>query len=147
MMIREAHEEDIDQMVSIEEYCYETPWPREAFDADINDSELGIGFVADDDGYMVGFATGLSVASEFHLHNIAVHPDHRGRGIARQLLEKIDEYCHLKELRKILLEVRRDNDQARRLYLGMGYESVGMRKDYYGPGRDAYLFTKILVED
>ena len=147
MMIREAHGQDIDQMVSIEEYCYDTPWPREAFEEEIDDAELGIGFVAEEEGYMVGFATGLSVASEFHLHNIAVHPDHQGKGVGRQLLEKIDEYCHQHDLRKILLEVRRDNEHARRLYLGMGYESVGTRKDYYGPGRDAYLFTKVLAAD
>ncbi len=147
MMIREAHGQDIDQMVSIEEYCYDTPWPREAFEEEIDNAELGIGFVAEEDGYMVGFATGLSVAREFHLHNIAVHPDHQGKGVGRQLLEKIDEYCHQHKLYKILLEVRRDNEQARRLYLGMGYESVGARKDYYGPGRDAYLFTKVLAAD
>ena len=147
MMIREAHGQDIDQMVSIEEYCYDTPWPREAFEEEIDNAELGIGFVAEEEGYMVGFATGLSVASEFHLHNIAVHPDHQGKGVGRQLLEKIDEYCHQHDLHKILLEVRRDNENARRLYLGMGYQSVGTRKDYYGPGQDAYLFTKVLAAD
>lgn len=147
MLIREAQVSDIDQMLAIEDYCYDNPWPREAFEEEVENSAQGIGFIAEEDGYMVGFATGLAVAKEYHLHNIAVHPDHQGQGIGRHLLEKIDEYCHEKDLHKILLEVRRDNETARRLYLGMGYESVGHRKDYYGPGRDAYLFTKTLARE
>lgn len=147
MMVREAMVQDIDQMVSIEEYCYDTPWSREAFESEIENSEQGIGFVAEEEGYTVGFATGLEVADEFHLHNIAVHPDHQGKGVGRLLLERIDEYCRQHDLHKIQLEVRRDNDHARRLYLHMGYESVGSRKDYYGPGRDAYLFTKLLSQE
>ena len=146
MLVREAQVGDIDQMVAIEGYCYDHPWPREAFEEEIENAGQGIGFIAEQEGFIVGFATGLEVSDEFHLHNIAVHPDYQGQGVGKELLKNIDDYCHEHDLHKILLEVRRDNENARRLYLGMGYEAVGIRKDYYGPGRDAYLFTKVLAQ-
>jgi len=142
MLIREAHEEDIDQIMNIEELCYEYPWPREVFEEEIDQDGVGIGMVAEEEGLVVGFLSGMTVADEFHLHNIAVHPDFRGRGIGRGLVEAIESYCRQEDFQRIHLEVREDNEAARQLYLSMGFEAAGTRKDYYGPGRDAHCYTK-----
>ncbi|UCH63799.1 MAG: ribosomal protein S18-alanine N-acetyltransferase [Fidelibacterota bacterium] len=145
MLIREAYNQDIDQLVAIEELCYDQPWPREAFEEEIErDDDAGVGIVAEDEGLVVGFLTGMAVVDEFHLHNIAVHPDFRGRGIGRGLLEAAESLCNQKDFRRILLEVREDNEAARHLYLDLGFEAVGTRKDYYGPNQDAYMFIKHL---
>ena len=144
MLVREAHDQDIDQMMAIEELCYENPWPREAFEEEIEQADIGAGIVVEDEGLLVGFLTGMLVADEFHLHNMAVHPDFRGRGIGRELMTAVESMCHEKGIHRIQLEVREDNEIARHLYLSSGFESVGTRKDYYGPGRDAYLYTKQL---
>ncbi|UCH11626.1 MAG: ribosomal protein S18-alanine N-acetyltransferase [Fidelibacterota bacterium] len=144
MLIREAQNQDIDQLMAIEELCYDHPWPREAFEEEIEQADIGAGIVAEDEGLLVGFLTGMMVAHEFHLHNMAVHPDFRGRGIGRELLAAVESMCREKDIVRILLEVREDNEIARHLYLSMGFESVGTRKDYYGPGRDAYLYSKRL---
>ena len=142
MLIREAHEQDIDQIVNIEEMCYDLPWPRETVEEEIDQGDVGIGMVAEEEGLIVGFLSGMAVADEFHLHNIAVHPDCQGQGIGRELIESAEAYCRRRDFRRILLEVREDNAIARHLYLSMGFEAVGTWKDYYGPGRDAYLYTK-----
>lgn len=147
MLIRRAVGEDIEQLMTIEKLCYDNPWPEEAFEEEIVQGEIGLGLVAEDEGLIVGFLTGMMVVDEFHLHNIAVHPDFRGRGIGKELLESIKSLCEEHEFRRILLEVREDNEIARHLYLSMGYEAVGTRKDYYGPGQDAYLYTMQLETD
>ncbi|MFB0515225.1 MAG: ribosomal protein S18-alanine N-acetyltransferase [Candidatus Neomarinimicrobiota bacterium] len=142
MLIRRAQVPDIDQMVNIEELCYEHPWPREAFEEEIEQGDIGFGMVAEEEGLIVGFLSGMIVSDEFHLHNIAVHPDFRGRGIGRGLIEAVESFCRKSDFKRILLEVRKDNEIARHLYQSMGFKAVGTRKDYYGLGRDAYLFTK-----
>jgi ribosomal-protein-alanine N-acetyltransferase len=144
MLIREAQDQDIDQLMTIEELCYEHPWPREAFEEEIEQADIGAGIVAEDEGLVVGFLTGMMVVDEFHLHNMAVHPDFRGRGIGRELIVAVESMCREKDFRRILLEVREDNEIARHLYLRMGFESVGTRTNYYGPGQHAYLYTKQL---
>ncbi|MCK4578394.1 MAG: ribosomal protein S18-alanine N-acetyltransferase [Candidatus Marinimicrobia bacterium] len=144
MLIRNAHIDDIDQLISIEEYCYSIPWSRESFEEELTDNELGIGLVAEDEGIVAGFALGIVVAGELQLHNIAVHPDHRGKGLARALMESVEEHCRANDLQRVFLEVRRDNEIANRLYQSLGFQSVGMRKDYYGPDQDANLYTKEL---
>lgn len=144
MLIREAHNQDIDQLIAIEELCYDHPWPREAFEEEIERDDVGISLVAEDEGLIVGFLSGMVVVDEFRLHNIAVHPDFRGRGVGRGLIEAVESLCRERDFRRILLEVRKDNEVARRLYLGLGFEAAGTRKDFYGPGQDAYLYSKYL---
>lgn len=144
MLIREAHNQDIDQLIAIEELCYDHPWPREAFEEEIERDDVGISLVAEDEGLIVGFLSGMAVVDEFRLHNIAVHPDFRGRGVGRGLIEAVESLCQQRDFRRILLEVRKDNEVARRLYLGLGFEAAGTRKDYYGLGQDAYLYVKYL---
>lgn len=144
MLIRDAHVQDIDQLLAIEELCYDHPWPREAFEEEIERGDVGVGILAEEEGLVVGFLTGMAVVHELHLHNIAVHPDYRGKGVGKGLLEAADNYCRSHDLRRILLEVRQDNEIARRLYQSRGFVAVGIRKDYYGPGRDGSLYTKEL---
>ncbi len=147
MLVREARVEDIDQLLNIEEYCYDTPWPREAFEEEVGNGDRGMGFVVEDEGLIVGFLTGMAVGRDLHLHNIAVHPDHQNQGVGRELMEAADAYCREREFQSITLEVRTDNAIARRLYLGMGFSAVGTLKDHYGPGQDAHLYTKKLNID
>ncbi|MFC1618746.1 ribosomal protein S18-alanine N-acetyltransferase [Candidatus Neomarinimicrobiota bacterium] len=147
MLIRRANGQDIDQLMTIEKLCYDNPWSEEAFEEEIVQGEVGLGLVAEDEGLVVGFVTGMMVVDEFHLHNIAVHPDFRGRGIGKELLESVKALCEEHEYRRIILEVREDNEIARHMYLSMGYEAVGSRKDYYGPGQDAYLYTMQLEKN
>ena len=147
MLVREAHVEDINQLLDIEHYCYDDPWPREAFEEEIGNGIAGIGMVAEDDGIIVGFITGLTMAQELQVHNIAVHPDYQGRGIGRQLMEAVDALGRAGDYKRISLEVRQDNDIACKLYMSLGFKAVGARKDFYGPGQDASLYTKELTAE
>ena len=144
MLIREAHNQDIEQLIAIEELCYEHPWPREAFEEEIERGDVGIGLVAEEEGFLVGFLTGVAAVDEFHLHNIAVHPDFRRQGTGRRLIEVAESICKRKGCRHILLEVREDNEAARSFYRVMGFETSGTRRDYYGPGKDADMYVKHL---
>jgi ribosomal protein S18 acetylase RimI-like enzyme len=68
----------------------------------------------------VGFSTFLA-RPLLNIHDLAVVPEHRGRGIGRLLLERIE--AKGRELRccKLTLEVREDNNRAQRLYQRFGF--------------------------
>lgn len=53
--------------------------------------------------------------------NIAVHPDHRRKGIARALTERAMHHAHEKKVNNIWLHVREDNPGAIDLYAKLGF--------------------------
>jgi ribosomal-protein-alanine N-acetyltransferase len=66
---------------------------------------------------------------EGHIISIAVHPQHRRKGIGRELLQQAMKNSHLK---KIWAEVRRSNQGAQAFYSKMGFQIVGWVPNYYG---------------
>jgi ribosomal-protein-alanine N-acetyltransferase len=85
----------------------------------------------------LGFMLAWHVADELHVHNVAVHPQHRRQGIARALMDEVMRYMTEFGVSRSWLEVRKSNEPARRLYEGFGYEVVGERAAYYADGEDA----------
>lgn len=64
-------------------------------------------------------------AGEFYIDCIGVHPDWQGKGIGSKILQfLIDEYVS-KRNKTLGLLVDKDNPNAKRLYLKLGFESVG----------------------
>jgi ribosomal-protein-alanine N-acetyltransferase len=66
---------------------------------------------------------------EGHIISLAVPPEHRRKGIGKELLRKAMEVPTLKRLRA---EVRRSNLGAQAFYLRMGFRIVGAVPNYYG---------------
>ena len=67
-----------------------------------------------------GFST-FAAAPLVNVHDMAVHPDHRGRGIGKALLGAIEAEARARGACKITLEVLSGNDRAKALYLALGY--------------------------
>jgi len=80
-----------------------------------------------DGGEPVGLAVCFTGFSTFaarpllNLHDLAVAPAHRGRGVGRRLLEAVEEAARAAGCCKITLEVRDDNVPAQLLYRALGY--------------------------
>lgn len=66
---------------------------------------------------------------EGHIISIAVHPQHRRKGIGRTLIKKAMEDSLRKEL---WAEVRRSNRGAQAFYFQMGFRITGVVPNYYG---------------
>ena len=66
---------------------------------------------------------------------MAVHPDHRRRGVGRRLVEEILEYANGLGLRRLWLSVHEDNYAAIRLYKRMGFEVEGTEREAVRRGR------------
>jgi GNAT superfamily N-acetyltransferase len=86
------------------------------------------GFVYVDAGRVVGNATLRRAPAYGRGHiigNVAVLPDYRGHGIARQLVEACIERAREEGSSWLALEVRADNAPARRLYQSLGFKQTG----------------------
>ena len=138
-------EKDIDRVVAIEEESNPVPWTIKNFKDCIEKGYYSL--VLKEDNKVIGFAI-LSVSTEeSHLLNIGLTSLKRGRGLGRELLEKMIMAAEVMGSKKIFLEVRISNVIAIDLYKASGFKEVGLRKKYYRlkEGReDAILMSKPL---
>lgn len=85
-------------------------------------------FLAKVDGRLAGIATCFRGFSTFqarpliNVHDLAVHPGHRGRGIGRELLRAVVAKARALGCCRVTLEVQERNLPARRLYEDEGFE-------------------------
>jgi ribosomal protein S18 acetylase RimI-like enzyme len=56
-----------------------------------------------------------------NIHDLAVLPQHRGKGIGRALLEAAESHARTRGCCKLTLEVQDDNTRARNLYRRFGF--------------------------
>src|SRR5260221_12844210 len=94
-------------------------------------------------GLLIGYLIVSRYVDAWHVMNIAVDPDHRGRGIATMVLERLFELTADHARRGYTLEVRVSNATAIALYERLGFESRGIRRGYYTDNReDALIMWK-----
>jgi ribosomal-protein-alanine N-acetyltransferase len=79
----------------------------------------------------VGFLVAWHVADELHVLNVATLPALRRRGIGRALMDFAIAYAAAARVRIVLLEVRRSNRPAIKLYRDLGFTALGVRPKYY----------------
>jgi ribosomal protein S18 acetylase RimI-like enzyme len=86
-----------------------------------------------------GFST-FAARPLINIHDLAVLPEHRGRGVGSGLLQAVAEKGRALGCCKLTLEVLENNQTARRLY-----DSAGFRQAVYRPEAGGALFmTKSL---
>lgn len=101
-------------------------------------------WVAHDRGSIIGFAGGLLAGDRLEIMDVAVASDRRHEGIASRLLARLAYDGQTLGASEITLEVHEGNAAARGLYESLGFEQVGFRRDYYGPGNGALIMTAAL---
>ncbi|MGQ9493727.1 MAG: GNAT family N-acetyltransferase [Anaerolineae bacterium] len=88
-------------------------------------SSLLRGYVWIANGQLVGNVS-LNRDSEQHdlwsISNVAVHPEFRGHGIARQLMKAAIQEARQKGARLVILEVQKENAPAHQLYKELGFQ-------------------------
>ncbi len=148
MEIRNATYNDLPQVLEIERLSFAQPWSLNSFrrELSLSFSRLTLAVVAGTDpGERVisGYLCRWLVAGEYHVLNVAVHPDFRQRGIGEALMaEAVAEACSRKA-QLMILEVRRSNLEARKLYRKFGFQERRLRRNYYGPGEDALVMELV----
>ncbi|MDE2593693.1 MAG: ribosomal protein S18-alanine N-acetyltransferase [Burkholderiales bacterium] len=86
-------------------------------------------------GQVVAVCVAMDGVEEMHLLNIAVDRSLHGLGVAQDLMKVLYGLCVQRGALTLWLEVRPSNARAKALYERQGFESVGVRKNYY-PAED-----------
>jgi [ribosomal protein S18]-alanine N-acetyltransferase len=142
--LRPMREADLSAVMEVEKASYEFPWTRAIF----RDC-LRVGyycFVYETPAGLIGHGLMSIGAGECHLLNICVHPDHQRRGLGRAMIDFLLMLAKRKGARIALLEVRVSNVGAYKLYTDMGFDEIGIRKDYY-PAKNGREDAIILARD
>ena len=140
---RLAKPEDIDEIVRLEERCFPTePWSRQMFTEEL-ENYMALFMVAEVDGRIAGYLIAwIIVPIECQVGSIAVLPEYRRQGIARQLLGILLQTCRQTGTPDAYLEVRVSNTAAIELYSSLGFVQDGLRKAYYQDGEDAITMAR-----
>lgn len=125
----------LQELHAIELRGYPYPWSQKIMQDTFKAGTACWGLLGGE-GQILAYAF-LSIAvGEAQLLNICVDPEQHGKGFGRRLMQHLmdvarEEFCTI-----FLLEVRRSNVAARRLYESLGFTTLGVRKGYYpnGPG-------------
>ena len=92
-------------------------------------------------GAVLFFRGGTRVA---RLYSIAIAREMRGRGLGALLLVAGERVARRRGCQRLRLEVRTDNDAARRLYESHGYRRLAVLDAYYEDGATAWRYEKVL---
>jgi ribosomal-protein-alanine N-acetyltransferase len=130
MIIRNALEEDLPQILTIDRESLTPTWSREAFLNEIQSDDSR--FILAIMGYAtVGFCIMRRTGDEAEILRTAVDKSHRRHGVANRLVMSMLRYSASNEIQSIYLEVRKSSEAAIALYEKQGFKPMGIRKDYY----------------
>lgn len=144
--IRQAKMHDIEQLLAMEETCFETDrLSRRSFLNFIKQGAHDL-LVLDSDKRILGYVLVLYRAGTNlgRMYSIAVLPDMQGRGLSKILLAAAEDAAQQHGCGYMRLEVSVNNVPAISLYKHRGYQTIGTIKEYYENGDDALRMEKRL---
>lgn len=148
IQIRPMQREDLAMVSALDQLSFSEPWPPTTFAYELTTTYSICLVAVDPSAQVIGAIVTWLVVDEAHIATIAVHPDHQNQGIGSALLASALLIASRRGARSSLLEVRRSNLAALKLYRHFGYRTVGVRKNYYQNNHeDALLLTLATLDE
>ena len=147
-MIREMKTEDIPGVLEIEKTLPGRQWSSRAFEESLQQNYTFFYVTEAADHSIAGYCCMERLYEEAELVNIAVHPQLRRTGIGERLLGEVIEKEREAGTQSIVLEVRKSNLPAIRMYEKAGFAEIGVRKGFYEfPTEDAVIMQLLLKQN
>jgi ribosomal-protein-alanine N-acetyltransferase len=137
---------DLDAVMDIESRAYDFPWTQGIF----RDC-LRVGYCCwcyENDGLIQGYGVMSVAAGESHILNLTVRPESQRQGIGSKLIKHFLQLARRHDADIVMLEVRPSNLSAISLYEKMGFNEVGVRRNYYPAyhGREDALLLALSLD-
>ena len=137
---------DLDAVMEIESSAYDFPWTQGIF----RDC-LRVGYCCwcyEIDGLIQGYGVMSVAAGESHILNISVRPESRRQGIGSKLMKHFLQLARRHDADTVMLEVRPSNKLAIKLYEKLGFNEIGVRRNYYPAhqGREDALLLALSLD-
>lgn len=146
LRIRPMQAADVPAVSDLDQRSFTLPWPARAFESELS-NPMARSWVVDlpqqEQQPLIACLVIWLILDEAHIATLAIDAAYRRQGIARVLLgyallsaQKEGAVC-------ALLEVRRSNLAALRLYESSGFVQVGVRKKYYSDNQEDALLMNL----
>lgn len=146
---RDVLNSDIQALLNIENDVFQA----EAWSHDVFESEFAllsssrVYKVLELDQEIIGYFGLAIVDGIIDITTIAVQSDYQQHGFGTLMMNEIMEISKKYKARKVMLEVKPENVAAIGLYQKFGFEVIGLRRNYYGPSKDALTMQKVVNHD
>ncbi len=121
-------------------------WSAESFRSE-TEKETGHVLYIMDGERVIALLSGYHALGEGDITSVAVHPDHRRKGLAEKLMNAF-EHSLPEDTESIFLEVRESNAPAIALYEKCGFVRLAIRKNFYdSPRENAVVMEKKLIKE
>jgi len=78
--------------------------------------------------------------------SLAVRPKYRGTGIGEILMENVLTSLREAGVKEVVLTASADNAKALSLYEKLGFATIKVADDFYGPGEHRNMMNKFLAD-
>jgi len=149
---------DLDEVLKIESVSHIHPWTKGNFSDSLAAGHWAYCIRPQSDQMVKGsyldpailwaYCVLFPAVDELHLLNITVSPHLQKLGLGQRMMAAIEGVAAQQKMPRIILEVRPTNTSALALYQKLGYEQIGIRKNYYpaspetGAREDALVMAK-----
>ncbi len=141
LLIRNFAPSDLNRVYEIERQSFKDPY-HVMFLLNLYELYPDTFFVAELDGYVVGYVISRRVNTSGHIIAIAVALEHRGKGIGTALMAAVMQKFREMNIRDVWLEVRASNIEARNFYKKLGFTERRIVPLYYADGESAIILKK-----
>ena len=128
------HPSHLPQVFEIEKRAYSFPW-TEGIIKDCLKAGYSAWVITNTLGEVLSYSFMTMAVGEAHVLNICVDPQQQRRGLGLFMMQHLVKLARAANCTIVLLEVRKSNKGAFRLYDSLGFQRLGLRKNYY-PAQD-----------
>ncbi|OEH91725.1 ribosomal protein S18-alanine N-acetyltransferase [Bacillus solimangrovi] len=136
---RLMNEHDIEDVLRIEKSSFATPWTYEAFYNEVVHNQFARYLLIIKGEEVIGYCGLWIVFDDASVTNVAILPKERGNRYGEMLMHQAMEFARAVGGLRLSLEVRTSNHIAQNLYRKLGFESGGIRKNYYADNQEDAL--------
>ena len=143
MILRKGLKSDLDNILDIETKVYDKPyWNKKMLNKVLSGKTNNRIWVYELNNMIIGFVIDLRYDNEANILNIAIGESFQSKGHGLRMVSN-----YLKSLPPectVLLEVKKNNYRALKIYSKLNFQKLYIRKAYYNDGADA--INMILVK-
>lgn len=141
---RTLRAEDAAAVAEMEHLVFSDAWSEKSVMETIRLANT-ICIAAEKAGRLVGYMLVYEAAGEAEIARIAVDKEMRRQGAGGHMMLELENICEERKIRKLLLDVRESNMEARSFYEDEGFTEDGIRQKFYtNPEEDAVLMSREL---
>ena len=134
---------DADSLFELEKLCFPSPWHLDEIHALLQRDPVLYTIAAFVEGSVIGYLSAtFSEPGVLHIISLCVHPDHRRKGIAGNLMGSAVYWGRHMEAGKVVLEVREENHAAQEFYRSLSFSPRKILPDFYSKGSNGVFLEK-----